>query len=79
MLISLEKTNLGGSTTLAFRENDEKSDRDVKDSRQNSIPSRYKDGRGGIDLEQIRLDQRRARQEVVRALIRRLLGTSHLP
>ena len=37
-----------------------------------SIPARYRDGRGGINLEQVRRDQLRARQEWLRAMARRL-------
>lgn len=35
-----------------------------------SIPARYRDGRGGINLEQVRRDQLRARQEWLRAVVR---------
>ncbi|MCG8393214.1 MAG: hypothetical protein MI745_09030 [Pseudomonadales bacterium] len=34
------------------------------------IPARYRDGRGGINLEQVRRDQLRARQEWLRAVVR---------
>ncbi|WP_138440653.1 MULTISPECIES: hypothetical protein [Marinobacter] len=37
-----------------------------------SIPCRYRDGRGGIDLERVRKDRLRARQHAVRAMLRRL-------
>ncbi|PCC97981.1 hypothetical protein EAO82_04565 [Halopseudomonas pelagia] len=37
-----------------------------------SIPARYQDGRGGIDLEQVRRDQREARRQVLQWVIRRL-------
>jgi len=36
-----------------------------------SISARYRDGRGGINLEQVRRDQLRARQEWLRAMVRR--------
>ena len=35
------------------------------------IPARYRDGRGGINLEQVRRDQLRARQEWLRGGVRR--------
>lgn len=72
MLISKEMTYFNGINPLALRENDEVSDRRIDDSPKSSIPPRYRDGRGGINLEQVKRDQRRARQEFVRALIRRL-------
>jgi hypothetical protein len=72
MLIPAEKTYLRGGNPLAFRENDEVSDRRAKESHRSSIPLRYRDGMGGIDLEQVKRDQRRARRDVVRAMIRRL-------
>lgn len=72
MLISAEKTYLQAGNPLAFRDNDEASDRSVNDARQSSIPPRYQDGHGGINIEQVKRDQRRARRDVVRAMMRRL-------
>jgi hypothetical protein len=37
-----------------------------------SIPVRYRDGRGGINLEQVRREQLRARQEWLRAVVQRM-------
>ncbi|MBN8239135.1 hypothetical protein JF541_08270 [Marinobacter hydrocarbonoclasticus] len=37
-----------------------------------AIPPRYRDARGGIDLEQVQRDRRQAKRQVVRAMIRRL-------
>ncbi|BCB08895.1 hypothetical protein HHSLTHF2_27850 [Vreelandella venusta] len=37
-----------------------------------AIPPRYRDGRGGIDLEQVQRDRRQAQKQVVRAMLRRL-------
>lgn len=37
-----------------------------------SISARYRDGRGGINLEQVRRDQLRARQEWLRAVVQHL-------
>lgn len=42
------------------------------DSPETSIPTRYRNGRGGINLEQVKHDQRRARNEVVRAMLQRI-------
>ncbi|MCG2581985.1 MAG: hypothetical protein KA296_14025 [Marinobacter sp.] len=68
MLISQEMTYFHGSNPIALRDNDDVSDR-LPGS---SIPPRYRDGMGGINLEQVRRDQRRARREFVRAMIGRL-------
>ena len=38
------------------------------------IPARYRDGRGGINLEQVRRDQLRARQQWLLGLVRQLKG-----
>lgn len=69
MLISAEKTYLRGGYPLAFREH---ADRNEKESHRSSIPLRYRDGMGGVNLEQVKQDQRRARRDVVRAMIRGL-------
>jgi hypothetical protein len=57
---------------VTHREDGEVADRSVDDSLEGTIPLRYRDGVGGIDLEQVRRDQRQARRQVVRAMIRRL-------
>ena len=45
--------------------------RDARNPRgQNTIPRRYRDGRGGINLDRVRQDQCRARQQSIRALVR---------
>lgn len=72
MLISEEMTYFHGGNPIAFRENDDAPGRRVNDSFDGSIPARYRDGMGGIDIEQVKRDQRRARREFVRAMIRRL-------
>lgn len=72
MLVSKEMTYFHGHNPLAFREKDDVSDRSVDRSPESSIPPRYRDGMGGINLEQVRRDQRRARREFVRAMIGRL-------
>lgn len=72
MLISAEKSYLRGGNPLAFRERDDVSERDASELRRSSVPLRYRDGMGGINLEQVRQDQRRARRDFVRAMIRGL-------
>lgn len=41
--------------------------------KENAIPARYRNARGGVNLEQVRRDQRRARRDALRALVRHLL------
>ncbi|MEQ9547425.1 MAG: hypothetical protein RIK85_15590 [Marinobacter sp.] len=72
MLISKEMTFFQAGNPLAFREKDDGSDRRVDRMPESSIPTRYRDGMGGINLEQVRRDQRQARREFVRAMIGRL-------
>ena len=52
--------------------NDDAEEVSTSDSPMESIPERYRDGNGGIDLEQVRQDQLRARRQVVQAMFRRL-------
>lgn len=59
-----------GGTTMG-RENDAEK-RPVGGAPGDTIPPRYRDGRGGIALEQVQRDRREARRQVVRAMIRRL-------
>ena len=69
MLISAEKNYLSGGNSLAFRE---PADGNAKELHRSSIPLRYRDGMGGINLEQVQRDQRRARRDIVRTMIRSL-------
>lgn len=64
MLNSSKEQNFQHHSSLPRRDND--------DSLLGSIPSRYRDGRGGIDLERVRLDQHEARRQVIQAMIRRI-------
>lgn len=72
MLISEEIQYFQGSNPLTRRDGDDVSDRCVNDSSGNSVPCRYRDGMGGVNLEKVKRDQRQARKEVVRAMIRSL-------
>ncbi len=72
MLLSKEMTFFHGHNPLAFREKEDVSDRSVDRLPGNSIPPRYRNRMGGVNLEQVRRDQRRARREFVRAIIQRL-------
>ncbi|MBL3558217.1 MULTISPECIES: hypothetical protein [Marinobacter] len=77
MLISEEMKYFHGSNPLALRDNDDASGPKTGDSCEGSIPARYRSRMGGINLEQVKRDQRRARTELVQAIIHRL-GTSLL-
>lgn len=77
MLISEEMKYFHGGNPLALRENDDVSDRRVDESLEGCIPSRYRDGLGGIDLEQVKRDQRQARRELVRGMLQRLGKLRH--
>lgn len=62
MLITAETRDFEGSKPSAHTD----------DEAPGSIPARYRDRMGGINLERVRRDQRRARLQVVRGLIRHL-------
>lgn len=72
MLISEEVKYFQGVNTLAFRENDNVPCKRIDESPEGSIPPRYRDGLGGINLEQVKQDQRQARRELILAMARRL-------
>ncbi|EAZ97899.1 hypothetical protein MELB17_13542 [Marinobacter sp. ELB17] len=72
MMISEEVLYFQSGGPVTHREDGEVADRSVDDSLEGTIPLRYRDGVGGIDLEQVRRDQLQARRQVVRAMIRRL-------
>lgn len=61
-----------GGTTMRRKSEAEK--RPVYGAPGDAIPPRYRDGRGGIALEQVEQDRREARRQLVRAMIRRLGG-----
>lgn len=73
MLISKEMTYSFGGNTLARRDYGKVSDPGVENSPGSSIPPRYRDGMGGINLDTVKQDQRQARREFVRAMIRNLV------
>ncbi|WP_166254893.1 hypothetical protein [Marinobacter salicampi] len=74
MMISGEAHYGNGDSSL-FRQPDTVVDeRNVDGSPKGTIPNRYRDGLGGINLEQVRQDQRQARRDVVRGMLRRLLN-----
>lgn len=49
----------------------------VQEPLSDSIPFRYRDGRGGVDLERVRQDQLKARQDAVRTMLQRLKELWH--
>lgn len=58
--------------SLPHRDNDDAAEESIDASPKGSIPPRYCDGRGGIDLERVRLDQHEAQRQVIQAMIRRI-------
>jgi outer membrane translocation and assembly module TamA len=72
MLISEEIMYFHGGNPLALRDNDDVSAPKTGDSFEGSIPARYRSGMGGVNLEQVKRDQRQARRELVQAIIHRL-------
>lgn len=72
MIVSDEVQFFQGRGQLICREDGEVKEGSVDDYSEGAIPLRYRDGMGGIDLEQVRRDQLQARRQVVRAMIRRL-------
>lgn len=72
MISSGEVQSIQGGSARSRRDDRDVKEWSIEDSPEGSIPPRYRDGRGGIDLEQVMRDQRAARRQVVRAMIRRL-------
>lgn len=72
MIVSEEVQYFHRGSPLSRQENDNLEKASVDESLEGTIPLRYRDGMGGIDLEQVRRDQLQARRQVVRAMIRRL-------
>ena len=72
MMISEEVRYFHDDDPLTRRDDGKVEEGSGGDSLEGTIPLRYRDGVGGIDLEQVRRDQLQARREVVRAIIRRL-------
>lgn len=77
MLISEQMTHFHGGNPLVLRDNDDVSGPKTGGTFGGSIPTRYRSGMGGINIEQVKRDQRQARRELVQAIIHRL-GTSLL-
>ena len=61
-----------GGTALNRRVGKQDEGRSVHEPIGESIPCKYQDGRGGIDLHRVRRDQLRARRDAVRSMLRRL-------
>lgn len=70
MLISEEMNDFFGGHPWVRCDNAEEEDRREGNAPAGSIPPRYRDELGGINVEQVRRDQRRARQAFVRSLLR---------
>lgn len=72
MLISEQIKYFHGGALPAQRNPDDVSRRRVEDPLADGIPTRYRDGHGGINLVRVKRDQRRARNEFVRAMLQRM-------
>lgn len=72
MIVSEEVQYFHRGSPFTRQENDDLEKASVDDSLEGTIPLRYRDGTGGIDLEQVRRDQLQAQRQVVRAMIQRL-------
>lgn len=83
MMISGEAHYVSGDSSLSRQTDtgaEEKAEeKSVDDLLRRTIPHRYRDGLGGINLEQVRQDQRQARRDVVRGMLRRLLNLRRRP
>lgn len=69
MSYAVQQIHQVGTTGGRKREAGQRTTRNVPGT---TIPPRYRDGRGGIAVEQIHHDRREARRQVVRAFMRRL-------
>ena len=72
MLFSSEAHHFQQGEQSTHSDHDDIEEVSTTDSPTESIPPRYRDRNGGIDLEQVRQDQLRARRQVVQAMLRRL-------
>ncbi|WP_141243400.1 hypothetical protein [Vreelandella boliviensis] len=72
MLNSRKEQDILRRSSLPRCDNDDVSEGSPDDSLKGSIPTRYRDARGGIDLKRVQLDQHKARRRVIQALIRRI-------
>ena len=72
MMNSTKVQNLQHHGSLPRCDNDAVPEGSADNLLKASIPSRYRDGRGGVDLERVRLDQQEARRQVIQAMVRRI-------
>ncbi|MDR5874634.1 hypothetical protein [Vreelandella gomseomensis] len=70
MMDSKQKPYFNGGDPLT-RLNKEDEERQGDDDK-TAIPLRYQDGLGGIDIEKVRREQRQAKQQFIRAILRYL-------
>ena len=75
MLIAEEMNYFHGGNPSALRDNEDVAGPKTGDTVEGSIPTRYRSGMGGVNLEQVKRDQRQARREWVQAIIHRLRKT----
>lgn len=72
MLNSRKKQDVIRRGSLPCCDNDDVSEGSTDDSLKGSIPTRYRYGWGGIDLERVQLEQHEARRQVIQSMIRRI-------
>ncbi|MEX0606312.1 MAG: hypothetical protein WD623_15480 [Marinobacter sp.] len=72
MMVSeeVQYSHCGGP--LICRDDDDMDKGCVDESLKETIPHKYRDGRGGINIEQVRRDQRQAQRQFIRSMIRHL-------
>lgn len=72
MLNSRKEQSFQRPDSLPRSDNDDMPKGSTDDSLKGSIPTRYRYGWGGIDLERVQLDQHEARRQVIQSMIRRI-------
>lgn len=71
MVDSKEEQYFNGVGSFTRQDNEDVEKEIVDDM--GAIPVRYQNGLGGIDIEQVRRDQRQAKQQFIQAILRYLL------
>ena len=77
MLFSSQAHHYQHGDLLVHSDHHDKEGVSTDDSPGESIPHRYRDKSGGINIEQVRKDQLRARQQVVQAALKRFKKIWH--
>ncbi|MFC4258541.1 hypothetical protein ACFOZ5_05760 [Marinobacter lacisalsi] len=72
MIVSGYSKHIYGNTRSEHRRSDQAEKIAGSHAPGDSIPARYRDQCGGIDLEQVQRDQKEARRQLVRAMLQSL-------